>query len=166
MTLLRSIAFVSLIMCAPGYAPRAHAHFPWLATDPQGFAHMHFGESPYDQNYRLPDAVQNFAVNHDGFDKNQDQLIPWKTIEEDQFLGLRSTEAIGRLGRLSGACVHGLYHGAKLVYYVQHCADDDPDAWPRKNREKLAWQVLLQRDQSKLRVTVLHDGKPEPLANI
>lgn len=97
----------------------AAAHFPWLATDDAGHAILFFGESPAERNYHLPEAVEKAEVAH--VDANQQATaVDMPVVEEEEFIGRRSTAAVEGTGPLRAKVAYGVYHGALLTYYVQH----------------------------------------------
>ncbi len=105
----------------------ALAHFPWLVSDDQGRPILFFGEDLSDRTYHLPESLADFPIQQLGGE--QPQPITWESINADDFVGLRAKSTVTGERMLCGAKAYGIYHGAKLVYYLQHFPGSDPAAW-------------------------------------
>lgn len=155
-----------VLSCACSQA--AHAHFPWLDADEQGRVLAFFGESSVDRTYHLPEAIahaQAFARPVDG-DPVEVELA---AVEEDEFIGRRSTQPAPKDAALEMTCQYGIYHGMLLTYYAQHLPGKDADSWKRFASSKaLKFQIAPQAgdDPRELVLVATWDGKPRPGADV
>ena len=136
------------------------AHFPWLATDDAGHALLFFGESPAERDYHLPAAVEEADVAHHVAD-GKAQSVNLEPIDTQAFIGRRSAAALKASGELYSTIVYGVYHGAKLSYYVQHdlsLAETNASSSEQPSQPFVA--SIAPFEQQGIEVQVMWQGKP------
>ncbi|TWU17372.1 N-acetylneuraminate epimerase [Novipirellula galeiformis] len=106
----------------------AEAHFPWLAVDGEGKPVLFFGEDLSDRTYPFPDSMREFKIQQR--DKaGQSQRFEMKPVSTETLVGLKASESAKSEGSLYGTQPYGIYHGSKLVYFVQHFPGSGPSTW-------------------------------------
>src|SRR5688572_24020027 len=123
---IRTLTAVVAVLIAA--AQPCEAHSPWLTTDEDGRALMFFGEDQGDRAYKLPTAVAAAKV----FARTNGEKpaeLKLEELEEEGFIGRRSTEPVAKEAVLQSTCEYGLYHGMLLTYYAKHLRGDSPAAW-------------------------------------
>ncbi|QEG39160.1 hypothetical protein [Roseimaritima ulvae] len=133
----------------------AWAHFPWLITDELGRPILFFGEDLSDRTYHLPESLADFPVQPAG----GKQPLEWEAINSEDFVGLRSTKPTAGDAMLCGSKTYGIYHGAKLVYYLQHLRGDDPAAW-QSPPASLGLRAAIKPNDQGLEVAVFWQDQP------
>jgi N-acetylneuraminic acid mutarotase len=140
--------------------PIGHAHAPWLAVDEQGRALLFFGEGLDDRAYKLPDAIAAAKVFAVAPGKEPAELKLDK-VQEEKFIGLRSTEPVAMNAALETTCEYGLYHGMLLTYYAKRLPGADATAWPNAGRSKqLKLDITPTVADGAITLTVAWNGKP------
>lgn len=151
--LLSSAALAWLLFINP-----AHAHFAWLAQDADSNAEFFFGESIAERNYHLPEKLASVEVV--AYGEETKKPVKMKTVEEADFVGLKS-EAPTKAGHnLACQATYGLYQGSKLTYHAQHVSGE-PTNWSQKPNDALKLQaVLTSKEDGGVQAQILKDGKP------
>lgn len=144
-----------------GLSQRAEAHFPWLAVDADGHPVLFFGEGLDDRTYHMPDSIKEMKIHH--LDDKQSQVLAMKPVESDSLVGLRAKAKVARSGMLVGQQTYGVYHGSKLVYYIQHFLDQNASHWQQELSDAGDLQATLEPADNGINVFVRWKGKP--LAN-
>ena len=138
----------------------AEAHMPWLASDESGHAILWFGESPVDRTYHLPAPIATIELIPYSA-QGPESAMTTKTIDADDFVGIRSQSTVNTETEVAGVVTYGLYHGMKLTYHVEHLSDRDPDDWPTEPRPNVPLQtIIIPSADGGVNVTVLQNGKP------
>ncbi|EMI20460.1 Kelch repeat type 1-containing protein [Rhodopirellula maiorica SM1] len=136
----------------------ANAHFPWLALDDEGKPILFFGEGLDDRTYHLPESMSQFELKH-AHSKDQTKPLQLQPVSTDDLVGLRSAHSVKPTGCIYGTQTYGVYHGSKLVYYVQHFPSLDPATWTTGNiPNKLRAKVTADKDG--IQVSVFWQEKP------
>lgn len=139
----------------------AEAHFPWIAINDKGKAIYFFGETPADRTYKLPPAIAKASVGFINKEREQ-KTVELKSIETEDFVGLRSAKSVRPDATLTSQITYGVYHGSRLDYYSQHCGGKLPDH--RDNDTSLSKQLDLHAEfvdtDKGVDVFVLWQGKP------
>ncbi|MEM9185791.1 MAG: hypothetical protein AAGB00_04770 [Planctomycetota bacterium] len=162
-----------LAVAVVSFAQTAGAHFPWLIVDGEHRPRLFFGEGLTDQDYHLPDTIAKAEVWHAGIDA-PNRLIPVKPHEEEGFVGLRAESGIELRGCVQTEMTYGIYHGAKLCYYAQGIASNNPTSWPKAVAAPVvdsvseadgatsqpALRALLRVEGGQLIATLLREGEP------
>lgn len=137
------------------------AHFPWLDIDNEGHALLFFGESPAERTYHTPDCVANAKLMQIGKAGKQTPL-EHVAVENDSYIGRRSTKPVGKSQALATSCDYGIYHGTLLSYDVQHVKLKNATA--AANDKGLA--ATLSRSKGGIDVKVTWNGEPLPAATV
>lgn len=155
MRLLSQFSIVAALVMTPAIAS---AHFPWLAVDKDSHAIMFFSEGVHERDYHLPESIAKAELILQASDSAEKLAVA--SVEEDQFIGLRSKEAVKPNGLISTSVVYGDYHGMKLIYYAQHNLGD-VKSWTKKVQRNQKLQAILQpAKDGGVSVQILWDGKP------
>jgi hypothetical protein len=160
--IFRTRSFAIFVLLLSFAARPGFAHFPWLATDDEGRALLFFGESPADRVYHTPEAVAAAKV----FARSEDSKpheVKLEAVEEDEYIGRRSSEPLTKAAALETTCEYGLYHGMLLTYYARHLPGDEASAWKNLGESKdLKLQITPQvaKDEDAVTLTVAREGKP------
>lgn len=154
----RVLALASVLACT--VTNSAHAHFPWLATDGDGRALLFFGESATERDYHLPEALAEAKV----FSRAGDAApaeVALETLEEDDFIGRRSSEPVAKEAVLEMTSQYGIYHGMLLTYYAKHVPGVTIAAWEQAGPSKeLKLDVAPKASDKGVDVSVQWEGKP------
>ncbi len=154
--LFRTLACVLAIVA---FVPHvASAHFPWLIVNEHGKPVLFFGEDLSDRTYDLPKSLEAFPLKQIG---NGDEThdLKMSPIESDTLVGLVANDTIQAKGCIVGTQTYGNYHGAKLVYFVQHYLGSDPQDW-RTSPSHAALHCDIQPDAKGVKVQVTWNEKP------
>ncbi len=137
----------------------ASAHFPWLMVDDEGKPVLFFGEDLSDRTYHLPKNLVAFPLKQHTNASDEATVLKLNSVESETLVGLVAAEAVKPNGCIFGTETYGNYRGTKLVYFVQHCLGDDPNAWQGPPND-VALQAKLQPQGDVVHVTVLWNQKP------
>lgn len=139
----------------------AAAHFPWLAIDDDGKAVCFFGETPAERTYKLPPAISEAKVSL-VTDNQQVTDLQLETVENEDFVGVRSKSPVPASSSLFSQVTYGIYHGSKLQYYALHCGGrlTDRQNSPGMIAKRLRLTAELIDSESGVDVFVSWDGKP------
>ena len=149
---------VAAAVAALAVAGGAHAHFPWLTTDDQGRALLFFGETLEDRTYKVPEAVATAEV----FSRTGDQRKPLalELVEEDDYIGRRSSAPAAKGAVLETTCDYGLYQSMLLTYYVKHLPADGA-TWEKVAPSKeLKLDAVPRLTKDGVTLAVTWNGKP------
>lgn len=165
---LPSIACLFALLTLLG-ATRVHAHFPWLALDDEGKPILFFGEGLNDRTYHLPESMTHFELKHARGD-DESESLKLQPVSTDDLVGLQAAEAVEPTGCIYGTQTYGIYHGSKLVYYVQHFPSSNPATWTTPATEGNSGgdqlRAKITATDEGIRVLVLWQEKPLPNAEV
>jgi hypothetical protein len=150
-----ALAIVMSLAALGASAQRCHAHFPWLATDAEGYALLFFGESPNDRTYHTPDAVAEAKV----FARSgeaEPAAVELAAVETDDFVGRKSGRPLAEGAALESAISYGIYHGMLLDYYAKHVPSIDA----KTPASGLKLDATPRTADNGLELVVRWDGKP------
>ena len=154
--MLNRIILVTICLFLP--CNTALSHFLWLATG-DDHAVVFFGENSYERDYHMPESLSTAVVRYRTADGVKQLQL--KARDDDEFVGLVSSELVVLPGVVESTCQYGIYHGTLLTYYAKHYVGGDPSTWaavgPSKSQRL---DLLASREGAGLRVQVLWDGKP------
>lgn len=160
------VAIVSLVAIAFAAADRTcHAHFPWLTIDEDGHALLYFSESPAERDYKLPETVDAATVEAFGVDGKPIGL-KFETVEEANFVGRKSSQAIDPNSVLTTSFVYGNYHGTLLSYYALHLPPVGSPAIELPDGKSLKLSAKVTPTKNGLQVAISWEGKPLPGASV
>ncbi len=154
--LTKTIALLALLLTAAS----AHAHFPWLAIDPDGRVLHFFGEDPGERTYGMPPSVAKAKIQLLAGDAEARE-IEMEAVESDQFSGRRSSEAVGAGTALRSQVTYGVRKDSRLDYYTLHLMGPLPksrEAYRNEPAPELSAQLV--DTESGVDVYVLLKGKP------
>ncbi|MEL6107301.1 MAG: hypothetical protein AAFU85_14780 [Planctomycetota bacterium] len=140
-------------------ATSVQAHFPWLTVDKEGQVSFFFGEDVSDCTYKLPPTIAKAEIMMTtGGDASK---VETKTIETDDFLGMKSKGSVPAEAHVMASTTFGVYHGAKLQYYTQYLGGEMPKSFGDcKPFEKLDLQAHAVDVDGGVDVYILWKGKP------
>ncbi|WP_254508787.1 hypothetical protein [Anatilimnocola floriformis] len=137
----------------------ADAHFPWLVVDDAGKANFYFGETLAERAYKLPASLEAAEVQTIAADNPAKKLALAK-VETDDFIGLKSTDAVDRNSTLTSSVTFGIYQGARLNYYTIHQGGKLPTERESLPKLPLDLQARVVSTDKGADVFVLWQGKP------
>ncbi|MEO1525757.1 MAG: hypothetical protein AAFX06_09985 [Planctomycetota bacterium] len=153
--MLRGIGFV----IAAIFATSVHAHFPWLTVDKEGQVSFFFGEDMTDCTYKLPEGIAKAEIMMTT--GGETSKVETKTIETDDFLGMKSKGSVPADAHVMTSTTFGVYHGAKLQYYTQYLGGKMPTSFADcKPFKKLDLQAHAVDVEGGVDIYVLWKGKP------
>jgi N-acetylneuraminic acid mutarotase len=152
--------FVFVLSAACLLAGQAQAHFPWLAVDDEGRALVFFGESPDERNYHLPEALAAAKL-YSRVGDAEAKEVATETLEEEDFIGRRSNEAVAEDAVLELTAQYGIYHGMLLTYYAKEIPGTTVAAWEKAGPSKgLKLDVSPKASDEGLALVVTWEGQP------
>ncbi len=159
----------AVVLCLLGCGAPCSAHFLWLSSDVDGRGLVYFGESAADQNYHLPERLAQLKLSYRGVAGGAPTAVPLLELETDDFVGLRSKEALALDGLIETSCQYGVYHGTLLTYFAKHYLGVDPATWSKLGpAPEHPMDVVpgLAADGRSLELTVYVKGKPYSGADV
>lgn len=167
---LRCVAFEFLAI-ASLFAARptiTSAHALWLKTDAdhgKPLAVLTFGESPQDETYHLPEALEDTPIWLRTPDGQRTELVA-EIVETDDRIGIEAplpadlAEA-GKWYVLEATREYGIYHGFLLTYYAKHVYAKPSDRLAAAGPSSgLKLDIVPRATGDALELTVRWDGQP------
>jgi N-acetylneuraminic acid mutarotase len=126
-------------------AGQAQAHFPWLAVE---------------RNYHLPEALAAAKLNARVGDAAAAE-VPLELLEEEDFIGRRSSDPVAKGAVLELTAEYGIYHGMLLTYFAKHLPGETIAAWEQAGPSKgLKLDVTPKASDEGLAIAVAWEGRP------
>ncbi len=141
------------------FQTHAAAHFPWLIRNGESKAQLFFGEGLNDRTYKLPPAIAKAEICRSD-EKTQAIKLTTTAIENDEFVGLTSSESVPVSNVLSSHMTYGVFRGSKLEYTALSYGELAKDAGSVVLPSELILQAKLYKTESGLSVLVTWEGKP------
>lgn len=129
-----------VLMLSAAIVSNAAAHFPWLISNQQGNAVYFFGEGLADRAYKLPPSIAEAKIFYID-DQGSTQSVDAEMVEQDDLVGLVSTESIPAGSLLASKATFGIYHGSRLDYYTLHKSGELPAQ--RESQQRVAQEMDL-----------------------
>ena len=163
----RLLSSLTAVIASIGAMQSSEAHFPWLTVGGEGNAIYYFGETPDDRTYKLPPSIAKAEVKLIAAE-GKPENVELTAVENDDFIGMKSTRSIAMDAWLASKVTYGVYHGSRLDYYTQHLGGKLPTS--RNGFERLAKHLDLHAQvidtDSGVDVFVLWKGEPLPGAQV
>lgn len=150
-------------------APKAEAHFPWLAINADGNAMYFFGENIANRNYKLPEKIEQAEVialqNDEASSPLASSPLAMSKVESENFIGKLSSASVKQGTSLTSRITFGIHGGAKLDYYSQFIAGPLPKSFETAGTQFVDLNLNCQVIVTETGVAVRVHWKDKPVSD-